>query len=242
MTRELSMGERNGRAVFSTARSRASIGVVRLVAVVLATFAAVAHCDETEDSARARALYEQAVKEYNTGSYETACALFREGYQRRPDPAFLFNLGQCHRQLGHYAQAAMFYKTYLRVEPDAPNRGEVEQRVRDMERAASAPPAGVVAPGAPPPPPPPPTRRLATTGILTVSSGAVLAVVGAVLLAVANGTVSGAASASTEGGYLDMLDMARGERIGGGVLLGAAVAAVVAGVIVLAKAGAEGRR
>jgi tetratricopeptide (TPR) repeat protein len=32
-------------------------------------------------------------------------------------PAFLFNIGQCHRKLGQHEQAIFFYSRYLKANP-----------------------------------------------------------------------------------------------------------------------------
>jgi len=50
-----------------------------------------------------------------------------------PDPAYLFNIAQCHRKMGHDKEAADFYKSYLRAAPNAPNRPDVEKRIEEME-------------------------------------------------------------------------------------------------------------
>jgi hypothetical protein len=50
-----------------------------------------------------------------------------------PDPAFLFNIGQCHRKMGHDKEAVSFYKSYLRNAPNAPNRADVQKRINELE-------------------------------------------------------------------------------------------------------------
>src|SRR5205085_2780846 len=53
-------------------------------------------------------------------------------------PAFLFNIGQCHRQLGHVQDAITFYRAYLRNLPNADNRDEVKELVSKLEQTAAA--------------------------------------------------------------------------------------------------------
>ncbi len=61
----------------------------------------------------ARRKFAVAQKAYNVGDFEVALTAYSEAYQLKPLPGFLFNIAQCHRQLGHYERAAFFYKRYL---------------------------------------------------------------------------------------------------------------------------------
>ena len=55
---------------------------------------------------------------------------FKLAYARSQAPGLLFNLAQASRLNKDYEQALHFYRTYLRVRPDAPNRDDVEQAHR----------------------------------------------------------------------------------------------------------------
>src|SRR5262249_61593444 len=94
-------------------------------------------------------------KLYDLAEYEAALHEFKEAYRAVEDPAFLFNIAQCHRKLGHAQDAITFDRNYLRRAPRAANRAEVERRIAELERApapAPAPPAETP-PAAPPTPP-----------------------------------------------------------------------------------------
>ncbi len=86
----------------------------------------------------ARALTGQATVEYNVGRFQQALDLYTKAYERYSKPALLFNIGQCHRLLGHYEQALFFYHGYLREQPDAPNRALAEQHIDEAQRALDA--------------------------------------------------------------------------------------------------------
>jgi tetratricopeptide (TPR) repeat protein len=86
----------------------------------------------------ARALTAQATVEYNLGRFQQALDLYTKAYERLQKPALLFNIGQCHRLLGHYEQALFFYHGFLRERPDAPNRGLAEQHIEESQRALDA--------------------------------------------------------------------------------------------------------
>lgn len=96
-----------------------------------------------EETAEARRHYAIATRAYDLAEYEAALNEFKEAYRINGDPAFLFNIAQCHRKLGRPADAVSFYRTYLRRAPDTPHRPEVEKFIADLEaipRAPAAPP------------------------------------------------------------------------------------------------------
>jgi len=89
--------------------------------------------------AEAKQHYAAATKFYDLAEYEGALREFKEAYRAVEDPAFLFNIAQCHRKLGHSQDAITFYRTYLRRAPHAANRAEVEKRIAELERAPAPP-------------------------------------------------------------------------------------------------------
>jgi len=108
----------------------------------------------------ARQLTSRASVEYDVGHFDQALDLYAKAYERYPKPALLFDIGQCHRLLGHYERAIFFYQGYLRGKPDAANRALVEQFILDSQKqldaeraaaAAGSAPAPVVPPSAPAP-------------------------------------------------------------------------------------------
>src|SRR2546423_15710364 len=92
---------------------------VFLLAAVMAT----AHA---EDPQAAREHYAKGLTLYDLGKYREAAAEFEASYQAAPQPALLFNLAQAYRAAGDNASALRTYRSYLRREPEAPNRAEVE--------------------------------------------------------------------------------------------------------------------
>jgi hypothetical protein len=81
----------------------------------------------------AREAAERGRREYNLGHWQASIDAFEHAYQASGDPAYLFNLAQAQRQLGHNADALRLYKTYLREKPDAPNRDVAEKQVKELE-------------------------------------------------------------------------------------------------------------
>lgn len=106
---------------------------------------------------QAKALTGRATIEYNVGHFEQALDLYGRAYEALPTPALLFDIGQCHRMLGHAERAIFFFQGYLRDRPDAPNRALVERLLADLQKEldaqrAAAPRAQEPAPAATPPP------------------------------------------------------------------------------------------
>jgi tetratricopeptide (TPR) repeat protein len=86
----------------------------------------------------ARKLTGAATVEYNVGRFEQALDLYTKAYEHYPKAALLFDLGQCHRQLGHYERALFFFHGYLREQPNAPNRALAEKLMEDSQRQLDA--------------------------------------------------------------------------------------------------------
>jgi hypothetical protein len=90
-------------------------------------------CGENEKTI-ARAHYETATRLCDLREYSKALDEYKAAYLARPDPAFLFNIGQCFRKLGNTASALDFYQQYLKKTPDEdPNRAQAEARIHDIE-------------------------------------------------------------------------------------------------------------
>jgi tetratricopeptide (TPR) repeat protein len=108
------------------------------------------------DKAAAEAAYREAVKRYDLNEFQTALDSFKRAYIEYEEPTLLFNIAQCHRQLGQRSKAIQFYRSYLRRLPEAGNRDEVKRIMDNLEAAiaqerasTTAPPMGVIdAPGA----------------------------------------------------------------------------------------------
>lgn len=145
-----------------------------LLTSVLAAAAALGHGTAQAQSAaqkqQAKGHYDRATGFYGAGKYAEAIEEYQKAYLLLDDPVLLFNIGQAYRRWDKRADAARFYRSYLRRAPNAQNRGEVEQRIADLEKpidgsaqASGAPPVPPAAPaGSAPPPHAPPTAGAAT--------------------------------------------------------------------------------
>jgi tetratricopeptide (TPR) repeat protein len=104
--------------------------LVLLGAMLLAT---LAHADGGRDL-EAKRRYEEGTKAFNLGEFQRAVDEYRQAYNARPEPVFLYNIAQAYRLANNLPQALFFYKSYLHSDPSSPNRIEVEDRIRKLEQ------------------------------------------------------------------------------------------------------------
>jgi len=92
-----------------------------------------------DDKVAAKAHYEAATRLYDVHEYDEALREYKAGYLTRPDPSFLFNIGQCYKKLGMPEQAREFFREYLKKAPsDDPNRSQAESRIRELTNLETA--------------------------------------------------------------------------------------------------------
>ena len=103
-----------------------------------------------DDSTGWRALYREGSRSYDLGDFRAALDAFKRAYLAHEEPGILFDIAECHRQLGENADAVHAYQSYLRRKPNADNRAAVEALIAKLEDA----PARPTAPPVPSPPKP----------------------------------------------------------------------------------------
>ena len=82
----------------------------------------------------ARTETELGKKAYDLGRFEEAIAHYSAAYDAMPLPALLFNIGQCHRQLGQFGRASFFYGRYLDLAPRASNATLAHELLEEVGR------------------------------------------------------------------------------------------------------------
>jgi len=106
-----------------------------VLALCLAPFTvAAAPPDNDPKLEEARQHYESGLAHFNLREYQAAIEDFRAGYRLKPDPVFLYNMAQAHRLADHVEDALYFYRAYLRIGDNLPNRREVEERIASLEK------------------------------------------------------------------------------------------------------------
>jgi tetratricopeptide (TPR) repeat protein len=91
------------------------------------------------------------------GHFPEAIEEFEKAYDLKPEPVFLFNIAQGHRQNGNLQRAVFFYRRYLEANPKAKDRADVEKRIKDTESQLAAEKERSLAPAAAAPQPAQPT-------------------------------------------------------------------------------------
>lgn len=77
--------------------------------------------------------FDRGEKLFALGRFDDALDEYQKAFDAKPIPDFLFNIGQCYRNLGDYDQAIFSFKKYLKLEPDAPDKDKVEKLIDDLE-------------------------------------------------------------------------------------------------------------
>lgn len=99
---------------------------------------ASAPADQAAGEHPGRAFFQRAETKFNLGRFDEALEDYRAAYQAEPLPAFLFNIGQCYRNLGDYERAQFFFRRYTALDPRSPNRPAAERLIVEMDRLAAA--------------------------------------------------------------------------------------------------------
>lgn len=86
----------------------------------------------------AREHYERGLAKYNLAEFDAAIVEFKQSYELSKAPRLLFNIAQAYRLKKDYASALYFYNTYLRADPNPPNREDVDAKIDEMKRALDA--------------------------------------------------------------------------------------------------------
>ena len=94
-----------------------------------------AHAPDIE---RAREHYTRGERLFALGRFREAMAAYEAAYEASSLPELLFNIGQCHRNLGNYQSAVFSFQQYLKHKPEAANRDAVRALIQELETAMAA--------------------------------------------------------------------------------------------------------
>jgi tetratricopeptide (TPR) repeat protein len=111
--------------------------MARWLALVFLCFTAFAapRAAHAEDPAMrsAKRHYDRGEKLFALGKFDEALDEYQKAFDAKPLPGFLFNIGQCYRNLGDYDQAIFSFKKYLKLDPSAPNKDKVDKLIEELE-------------------------------------------------------------------------------------------------------------
>jgi tetratricopeptide (TPR) repeat protein len=107
---------------------------VLLAVAPLGARAANVNSRAPDAEAMARAKFAEGNLSYDLGRFQKALDAYSEAYRLVPLPGFLFNIAQCHRQLGHAERAGFFYRRYLSLSKEEPSNAPlVRELIAEMD-------------------------------------------------------------------------------------------------------------
>lgn len=130
-------------------------GTVVLAAAVLVAMVARAETARA-DEAEGKRHWKAGQELYQQKRFLEAAREFEAGYAVAPRPLFLMNIGHAYRRANELTRAKTAYEALLRLQPDLPQRAEVEGYIKTIDDALQANEAAIV-------PPPPPTSPATPT-------------------------------------------------------------------------------
>src|SRR5262245_6871969 len=86
-----------------------------------------------QDFAAAGKHFATAQEAFGAKRYKTAATEFEAAYAITKDPVLLYNIADSWEKGGDGKQAVANYRQYLRVQPNAQDKAEVQRRVRAIE-------------------------------------------------------------------------------------------------------------
>ena len=117
---------------------RLAMGAVLSIGLACAARAAPAPGEPPKSEVNAKDLYGLAEGEYDLGHFQKALELFEQVYKAKKIPALLFNIAQCHRQLGALKEARSAYRRFLEKEPDSKFASLAQEKLEEVERKLEA--------------------------------------------------------------------------------------------------------
>jgi hypothetical protein len=109
-----------------------------LVIGLLVGLAGVAEAKGPAKRAEAQRHFDAAIAHYKAQEFAEAVDEFEAAYKLRPEPEWLYNLGQACRLARQWDKALDYYQKYLAEVPDAENRPAVEQRIAEVQKQRAA--------------------------------------------------------------------------------------------------------
>ena len=127
-------------AAHPAGRVAAALTAVMLCAPRPAQARALGHSQPADDVQveRSMQIYKEGLEHFRAGEYERALANFQEASALYASPAFQYNIGRCYEELGRNEDAVRAFEIYLKAKPDAPDSGDVRERIGRLRGLAEA--------------------------------------------------------------------------------------------------------
>jgi len=101
-------------------------------ALPILLWCAIASADARQDQA-ARTAFNVGRAAYEGGDYQLAYDKFKESFQLSHEPALLYNIASALQGLKRPHEAAEALRSFLRLQPNDPDRPKIEQRIATLE-------------------------------------------------------------------------------------------------------------
>src|SRR5262249_9168885 len=105
--------------------TRLAFCALALVALTATAFA--------QDFEAAGKHFSAAQEAFGARHFKTAATEFQAAYQITKDPVLLYNVGESWEKAGDGHQAVANYKAYLKEQPAAQDKAEVQRRIKAFE-------------------------------------------------------------------------------------------------------------
>ena len=112
----------------------ASSALPAAVAILAASILLPNLASAGDDLEAAKAHFRAAQQLYVERAYDEALREFQAAYAAKPLPDLLFNVGQCHNELGNLDQAIAAYEGYLRDKPQAGDAADVRKFIGELQQ------------------------------------------------------------------------------------------------------------
>lgn len=110
-----------------------AIAIPNGAAEAMSLLSGTASDTDQDVSAEARYHFERGKALFEVGNFRKALREYTKAYELLPLPGLLFNIGQCHRNIGEKQKAIFTFRLYLQKKPNASNRAAVEALIRDLQ-------------------------------------------------------------------------------------------------------------
>lgn len=115
-----------------------SIGLAKCVFTAILVFFAVGpSVVRADDEVEGRKRFQRGQELFLEGRYLEAAQAFESGYSVAPRNGFLINIAHSYRRAGDLEKARTYYLKLLELDPNTPQRAEVEGNLRSIEDALS---------------------------------------------------------------------------------------------------------
>jgi tetratricopeptide (TPR) repeat protein len=101
-------------------------------AIPIVLWCAIAGADVRQDQA-ARDAFKVGRAAYETGDYQVAYDKFKESFQLSHEPALLYNIASALQGLKRPHDAAEALRSFLRLQPNDPDKPKIDQRIATLE-------------------------------------------------------------------------------------------------------------